>query len=293
MQEQSAEYRTALKAMPDHEFYALLVAERQKETEELQAGAEAAEADRFYNKKTAEADYDHWSKATYWTLEEAIALSFGKAPEVVHWKALESCRAISPFVRQYARIRDLAQRAVSWEKLFDPVLPMIFVNWARDNDINFPETLAEKVAARSSNWIDWRKAFEDSGEVIAQTKAAHRERDEVWTKTIMDQRTAIQAHEARIKDLIEELEQARRQAKTASEISAKKMSSIEREGMLKVIYALAVHGYRYDPNPPGGTAVPEIVSDLALEGLPLSDDTVRRYLAAACDLLPNWLEEKT
>jgi hypothetical protein len=141
--------------------------------------------------------------------------------------------------------------------------------------------------------MDWKKAYEDCQEALEQTKAAHQRRDEAWTKTILEQRTALHTYDTRIEGLIDELEQARGIAKAASEISAKKVSPVEREGMLKVIFALAVRGYRYDPNTPRGDAVPEIVSDLALEGLQLSDDTVRRYLAAACDLLPKWREDST
>jgi hypothetical protein len=41
----------------------------------------AGEAPNFFNQPDAVADYDHWSKTAHWTLDEAIALSFGKAPE--------------------------------------------------------------------------------------------------------------------------------------------------------------------------------------------------------------------
>lgn len=51
------------------------------------------------------------------------------------WKVLEPFQFKSNFVRQYARLRDLAQRAVVWEQLFDPVLPGIFIGWARRNEI--------------------------------------------------------------------------------------------------------------------------------------------------------------
>jgi hypothetical protein len=290
--EESNEYRTTLSLLPKEELNALFISEAEKEVEELKARAELEESQRFFNQPYAAADSIHWSKAAHWTLDEAVALSFGKAPEVVHWEAVKPLEEVSPFARQYARLRDLAHRAKVWDKLYDPVLPIIFVNWARDNELEFPETLAAKVSARSSNWVDWKKAFEECQEVVEQTKAAHQARDEAWTKTIMEQRAAIQSFQTRIEALTGELEQARGQAKTALETSAKKMSPIEREGMLKVIYALAVRGYRYDPSAARGDAVSEIVSDLGLEGLSLSDDTVRRYLAAAWELRPKWLEEK-
>jgi hypothetical protein len=37
--------------------------------------------------------------------------------------------------------------------------------------------------------------------------------------------------------------------------------------------------------------VSEIVSDLGLQGTPLSDDTIRRYLSEARDSLSEWQQE--
>jgi hypothetical protein len=97
---------------------------QKKELEELQAKADQEESDRFYNKPQARADFAHWSKAAPWTLDEAIALSFGRAPEIVRWEQLQKFTALgSPFVSEYARRRDLATRAVAWNQLYDPVLP--------------------------------------------------------------------------------------------------------------------------------------------------------------------------
>src|SRR6185436_9706811 len=85
----------------------------------------------FFHQPWANADFSHWSKAAHWTLDEAIALSFGKAPEHVTWEKVKSVAVISPFAGQYARRRDLALRAMHWKQLFDPVLPGIFLAWAK------------------------------------------------------------------------------------------------------------------------------------------------------------------
>jgi hypothetical protein len=52
----------------------------------LRVKAEQEEGERFFNRPHANADFDHWSKAAHWTLDEAIALSLGKAPEVAGGK---------------------------------------------------------------------------------------------------------------------------------------------------------------------------------------------------------------
>jgi len=49
---------------------------------------------------------------------------------------------------------------------------------------------------------------------------------------------------------------------------------------------MAVKGYVYDPKAARSDSVAEIVKDLALVGVPLDDDTVRKWLREAAELLP-------
>jgi hypothetical protein len=61
--------------------------------------------------------------------------------------------------------------------------------------------------------------------------------------------------------------------------------------MLKLIIGMAVKGYSFNPKAKRGDKIMDIVCDLERCGVPLSDDTVRRYLREAADLLPpeeNW-----
>jgi hypothetical protein len=54
---------------------------------------------------------------------------------------------------------------------------------------------------------------------------------------------------------------------------------------------MAIRGYAFDPTAKRSNLVAEIVGDLALQGLSVSDDTIRRYIKEACDLLPEWRED--
>src|SRR5262245_44110124 len=110
-------FREELAALSPEELVARYEAEKSRELEQLRAKAEQEESERFYNHPAARADFEHWAKAAHWTLDEAIALSFGRAPELVRWEKLQSLTALgSPFAAQYARRRDLALRAKSWEQ---------------------------------------------------------------------------------------------------------------------------------------------------------------------------------
>jgi hypothetical protein len=48
---------------------------------ERKAKSDYDENQRVFNRPSAVADFDYWSRMSYWTLDEALALSFGKAPE--------------------------------------------------------------------------------------------------------------------------------------------------------------------------------------------------------------------
>ena len=104
----------------------------------------------FYNQPSSNADYDHWCKATYWTLDEAIALSFGKDPEQVSWDKLKNHHSYppSPFVEQYRKIRDLAIRAKNFNQLYDPILPSLFLAWAIRTGIEVAPELTDGIEAQ-------------------------------------------------------------------------------------------------------------------------------------------------
>ena len=61
---------------------------------------------------------------------------------------------------------------------------------------------------------------------------------------------------------------------------------MERKTFLRLIYGLAVKGYRYDPKAVrSDSVVSEIFKDLQSLGLRVSDDTLRRKLKEAAALI--------
>ena len=126
-----------------------LAEKRKKEA----AKAAEKEASKFYNLKAADADFSFWSKLEFWTFDESIALVLGKEPKAVTWTAIQ--RELDPlgaffvnhsepssFVRQYARIREIALRAQVMSG--DRLRPARVLLWAGQNEIVEPP--AELVA---------------------------------------------------------------------------------------------------------------------------------------------------
>ena len=194
-----------------------------------------------------------------------MALSFGKDPKTVYWNRLKDIPSItSPFVREYEKTRELALRAIKWEKLFEPVLPFIYVNWAIDNDLPFPEELAEKIKSRNADLADWKKMYE-----------------ELLEKTTTNLETANRIIDSK-NQRIDELENI--------EIGVESLSTKERSSLLKIIIGMAIGGYGYVPSSSRSPISKQIADDLALYGISLDQDTVRKWLKEATTLLPQDFE---
>jgi hypothetical protein len=96
-----------------------------------------------------DADFDCWGKvAPSWTIEEGIALSFGKNPRVVNWAILSSCPE-HPFAIEYRRRLELAVRAEAIGDLQPSNRPADFIKWAKANGFEFPAELEEAVNKRA------------------------------------------------------------------------------------------------------------------------------------------------
>jgi len=268
-------YRLELGMLPHDQLLSLYDAARAGALED----ARREESERFFNLPHAAADFDHWSKMEYWSLDEAVALSMGKAPEVVSWDQIKAFKEVSPFVRQYARLRDLTERAKVAQKLFDAVLPTIFIRWADNNEIAVPAELRERVTKRKGTLGDWKKNYE-------QLNAMYGERMQEWVDLSRKQSDLIAAKQARIAELEKKL--AEKQPRVATADAPKIQSPVERQNMLKLIYAMAVKGYAYDPTQKRSSIISEIASDMALAGFSISDDTIRRYLKEVNDNLHEW-----
>jgi hypothetical protein len=273
-------YVIELKSKTPTELQELFDAERAKQAAEEQGREEQA---RFFNQLYANADFEHWSKAAHWTLDEAIALSFGKAPEIVSWEKIKSLVTTSPFAHQYHRRRDLALRAVTWKQLFDPVLPGIFLAWAKRTDLSVPPELEGAVTARGVQVADWKtlhdeakKSFDDLKRLYDDLNTKFNENHREWMKMGGEKNEAIERLLVRVDEL----------QRTTARDERGDLKTRERESLLRLVIGMAIIGYGYDPKVFRSGKISEIAGDLELAGVPLDADTVRKWLRAAAEVLP-------
>jgi hypothetical protein len=277
-------YTAELRLLAATELAALYAAERDKEAAERLAKAEADERALFFHQPYANADYEHWSRAAHWSLDEAIALSFGKAPEVVNWPKIQGLVIVSPFAAKYARRRDLALRAVPWKQLFDPVLPSIFVAWCKKTDLSFPAELEEALTKRGK-LIDWQAKYD---ELIAFIDKQEKDWSEMCSSQGNDWKGLVAGRDDYIATLEAQIQQMRSEQSHATKVSEDKPLAVkERDSLLRLVIGMAVGGYGYDPTQKRSEQPAAIADDLLRLGVGLDVDTVRKWLKAGSDLLPS------
>lgn len=152
-------YQKTLRALPVDELQNKYQQALAEDVERAKHNALAEAKSWCFNLPSANADFAHWSKAAHWTLDEAIALSFAKEPDKVNWVKIEKLKEKSQFVKEYAKRHDLAKRAVQAKKLNDPVMPLFFISWAKELNIELPSELIAELEKVGNTAINWRKEW--------------------------------------------------------------------------------------------------------------------------------------
>ncbi|MEQ8964831.1 MAG: hypothetical protein RID91_03305 [Azospirillaceae bacterium] len=248
-------YRDRLEAMPLDELFEWAEREREAERREEAVRLEAIERSASYNQPDAEADVGLWSRKAFWEPEEAVALLLGKDPRVVSGAAVRRFGS-SPFTVRYAELQDLIRRAGQSGQIVD-TSPGAYLDWARRINLDIPSNLEAAVTANGGTIADWRKRV---AELEAALSAVAEERDALHGR--------VQSLEARSP-------------------TEKSVSTRERASLLKLVIGIAAVGYGYDPSASRSEKIKEIAEDLASLGVPLDEDTVRKWLREAAEHLPS------
>lgn len=301
LQRQAEQYRDELGKLSGDEIVQRVAAQRELFERAARQKAEREEQARPFNRPDASADFSRWASMSYWTIDEAVALSFGREPESATWKYIQSVGTISPFASEFIKKREVAMRAKTMGQLWDQTSPSTFLAWAERMRFSVPAELVEAVKALGIQICDWKMLFDQQKELTEQARSEVAEKHAAQLAVmqdhsqsistlrngyqgLLDQKDELLALEGerieRLKARIDELESVQA-TKTEKNLGAK-----ERESLLKLVIGMAIKGYSYDPKSGRSPTAKEIAGDLILVGLPLDEDTVRKYLAEARDLLP-------
>ena len=169
-------------------------------------------------------------------------------------------------------------RAKFVEQLYDRVRPVFFFEWAKANGIEYPQELEMLVTARRGALRDWKSAYDDlktEYENLVVTLQNNTDAHEVEVRTLSEERDAL-------KERLAALEAANHEASKTDQLIGVR----EQDSLLKLVIGMAIQQYIYDPKAKRNKAVPNIAEDLALSGVPLDPDTVRKWLKIASEIVP-------
>jgi len=202
-------------------------------------------------------------------------------------------------VTQYARRRDLASRAKTWQQLYDPVLPGIFLAWAKRTDIDVPAELVEAVQKRGVQIADWKGLYEQA---VAGLDNATKVRDSQiadWRRLYDQSHKALQDARDQIIEITEEKnriiaalqervavaadQETSNAALGVMDVEEKPLGTKERESLLKLVIGMARDSYNFDPKLSRSSVPQEIANDLAKHGIFLGHGS--EMAEASCGIL--------
>lgn len=138
----------------------------------------------------------------------------------------------------------------------------------QSNDIAFPEELRQEIIKRGDHILDWKSLYD---ELLEKNN-----------KNVDIANEMVAERDKKIEELESKLQERGSTKKAGSELGAR-----EKETLLRMIIGMAIDGYGYDPKANKSPTTKEIEGALDRIGLRVSDDTIRKRLREAAELLPS------
>ena len=221
---------------------------------------------------------------TTWSIDEAIALVFGKDPRVVNLKKVkEVVYAQYKFPQRYEEIYELAIRAVRFTQLYNPVIPTIFLAWAKRYNISYPAELEEQVLIYGGNIADWKTLYDDKVKELDGLRERGNERVQAFNQEI---RSAAQIIEEKDQEILRLEEKLKTETKEIpKEVVEKPLNKKTQDSLMKLFIGMVCAAYSYEDVIEDKIKVSDIVDDLNRAGFTFDDDTVRKYIRESRSIL--------
>jgi regulator of replication initiation timing len=206
------------------------------------------------NTNLREGDYRKWARKPYWSGEECVALSFAIEPHQVS--------STSRFSRGYGDILEQIRQAQRNRQLLERIRPVEFLDWARQNNVHFPDELEKAVSAIEVDIEQLEQRCEQLEQQLGELRSENQK-----LKSELDRLRGGSSPQPKGR-------------------STKEPSKKERTSLNKLIIGMALEGYKWNPKAERNQVTKDITDDLKKCGLKLDQDTVLKYLREAAEELP-------
>ena len=184
--------------------------------------------DPAFHSHSERADFDEWSRKSFWTADEATALSFGKSPEQVN---LTTVGYVSSGQSLFAQSKG---------DLNEPMHPAHYIAWCEREGISFPDDLAEKVS-------EYERGMAELVAELREKVTSLQDRVDDLTREKREQLYKI--------DTLRSSPPREERPKSAA------AKAKERISLLKLVLGMAIGGYGYNPSALRNKATQDIVGD--------------------------------
>ncbi len=284
-------YERALRGLSNESLTALVKDERQQDAALLREREEQLDRHRFFNDPETAADFSLWTRQPCWSLDEATALILGKNPQVVDWAHIAPLVDVSPFAARFAAIRRHLTHARENGQLFDPVSPAHFLAWARERGVVLPEELEGRIEERRKQTFYVSEFGADPDEEIVDgDPASDRAARPVPTgEALSDTVICFSREQSRLRAMGERMKAANEEPAREEEPAGREEEPAGSgpETLLKMLIAMAIGRYGFDPQRGRESTISDIVRDLERIGLVLSRAAVGNWLNEASACLPD------
>ncbi|MBF9235430.1 hypothetical protein [Microvirga alba] len=228
---------------------------------------EALDGDRLFTDADTELERDFWLKKPRWTLEQAIAISFGRDPRYVNWTTVEPYASSSNHAYEYYKRRLIVLDTHAEGYLPDPIPSAEFIRWTLRINLHCDVGEYELYGHAPPSWPP---SVPMQSTPTARPDAL--QTDPKLTDLLRQTQAECARLEARVQQLEQELELAEEQ---------RVMKAPERSALTMLVYAMARGLYGYDPSRLKGDATSKILRALDRFDLSLDEKTIRKYLRQA------------
>jgi hypothetical protein len=201
-------------------------------------------------------DCAYWAALDCWTAGDAASLSIGLNPKFT----------FHPRIQRAAEDKRGANRSASVDRLRERL--------QRGGSLKMASILREYVlVTAATEYVTLKERIERAVEVGKLERSITPNDYLLW------------AHENGI-SVPDELKVAVEAREPQSNEPRENVTAKERTSLLRMIIGMAIGRYAYDPTKAKNDAPKRIANDLAKVGLSLDDDTIRKWLQQAAELLP-------
>ncbi len=223
-------------------------------------------------------DYNFWKRTAYWTVEEGVALTLDKEPRLFNRETLKNAPNEVPIVSSFFEWLELANRAIAKSKLPDQPAPEDFLEWRKqtefdDDGDDLAAFMRDQEFGKLLSFIDYKESYLNL-EKAYRTKCKRLEE--------------LENLEWEYNDLWDQIETGK--FEESSEKKRVNFDGRKKKSLQKILLAVSVIKYRFDPRKLKSSAPKNIESATEECGLLVTDETIRSHLREAADSFPEIID---